>query len=178
VGRTGKDGSLTLGLKAPIHGSRGVLHHHAHLQARRHQRVTGVNHGGRPQHLTHTTHSATIARRNLPAPRCAPKAAPNCSSVKSPIEATAPGVAERGTLLGVAVDLSDGVIDIDERDLVAAREQPRYLRCQPGQQPRGHRVELQRRSARSSPRPRPPTSTPPGTRPARSSPPGSPSSDR
>ena len=35
-------------------------------------------------------------------------------------------VAERGALLGVAVDLADGVVDIDERDPlgVAAGEQP------------------------------------------------------
>jgi hypothetical protein len=38
------------------------------------------------------------------------------------------GVAERGALLGVTVDLAEGVIDIDERDLVATGEKPGNLR--------------------------------------------------
>ncbi len=58
------------------------------------------------------------------------------------VETAHPGVAERRGLLGVAVDLADGVIDIDERDLVATGQQPRNPRSQPGQQPRGDRVEL------------------------------------
>ncbi len=44
---------------APIHGSRGVLRHHAQLQAHRHQSVTGVNHGGRTQRPTEPRARAT-----------------------------------------------------------------------------------------------------------------------
>lgn len=78
VGRKGKIGSLTLGLMAPIHGSRGVLHHHAGLQAHRHQGVTGVDHDGPHQHPATARDPQHPAPRNLRAPRCAPKAAPNC----------------------------------------------------------------------------------------------------
>ena len=53
----------TLGLLAPIHGSREVLHHHAQLQAHRHQSVTGVDHGGR------TDIQPTPATRQPPARR-------------------------------------------------------------------------------------------------------------
>ncbi len=55
-----------------------------------------------------------------------------------------PGVAVRGALLGVAVDLADGVVDIDERDPVGRHpgEQPRHPIREPRQQLAADRVEL------------------------------------
>ncbi len=47
------------------------------------QRVTGVNHNGPTHYPTGDPDPATPGHRNLGAPRCAPKAAPNCSSVMS-----------------------------------------------------------------------------------------------
>jgi hypothetical protein len=60
------------------------------------------------------------------------------------IESADPGVAEPGTLLGIAVDLDDGVVDVDQNTLgVDARLlQKRRLVREPGQEPRCHRVEL------------------------------------
>jgi hypothetical protein len=56
------------------------------------------------------------------------------------------GVAERRCLLGIAVDLPDGVVDIDERDLVTsgvcAGEQPRRPYGEPGQQSGVDSVQL------------------------------------
>ena len=54
------------------------------------------------------------------------------------------GVAERGPLLGIAVDLTHGVIDIEERDPLRAAtgQQSRHPRGKPGQQSAADLVEL------------------------------------
>ena len=57
------------------------------------------------------------------------------------VQATDPGVAEPGALLGVAVDLDDRVVDIDQDRAVDPGQQRRAF-GQPGQEPGGDRVEL------------------------------------
>jgi hypothetical protein len=58
------------------------------------------------------------------------------------VQAAHAGVAERGTLLGVAVDLADGVVDIKERDLIRTGEQARHPLRESGQEPCADLVEL------------------------------------
>jgi hypothetical protein len=59
------------------------------------------------------------------------------------VQATDPGVAEPGALLGVAVDLDDGVVDIDQHPTTrAVAGDLRGLGGQGGQEPGGERVEL------------------------------------
>jgi hypothetical protein len=75
AGRAGDNESLTLVLKATIHGSRGALHHHADLQAHGTTGASGFTAANNSSVHPYATHRQPQPATNLRGPRCANGAA-------------------------------------------------------------------------------------------------------
>ena len=86
---------------------------------------------------------ATLPRRNMAA--AISGATSGVERTELGVEALHPGVAVGGALLGVAMDLTDRVIDVEERQpliVLGAGDQPWDLGGESGQNPGADRVEL------------------------------------